>query len=101
MHESSLARQILAVVLDRAAREGADVVRGVRGWIAESEALSQESVAFHFAALAAGSIAEGARLDLDVRRVEARCNGCQAKYPPDHHFLLCPACGSTDGELLG
>jgi hydrogenase nickel incorporation protein HypA/HybF len=22
-------------------------------------------------------------------------------YRRDHHVVLCPACGSTDGELLG
>jgi hydrogenase nickel incorporation protein HypA/HybF len=101
VHESSLARQILSAVLDRARRERAVAVRCVRGWIAETEALSAESVAFHFAALAAGTIAAGARLELDVRHVEARCMGCSVTYRPEHHMLVCPACASTDAELLG
>jgi hydrogenase nickel incorporation protein HypA/HybF len=103
MHESSFARQILAIVLDRARCDGERVVavRSVSAWIAETEALSAESVAFHFAALAAGTIASGARLDLAVRRIDARCRACATTYQPDHHMLLCPACGSTDGELLG
>lgn len=101
MHESSLARQILSVVLARAEHERAIAVRSVRGWIAETEALSVESVALHFAAHAAGTVAAGARLELDVRRVDARCRGCMATYRPEHHLVLCPACGSTDGELLG
>jgi hydrogenase nickel incorporation protein HypA/HybF len=101
VHESSLARQILAAVLARAGRERAIAVRSVRGWIAETEALSAESVGFHFAALAAGTVAAGARLELDVRRVDAWCRACRATYRPDHHLVLCPACGSTDGELLG
>jgi hydrogenase nickel incorporation protein HypA/HybF len=101
MHESSLARQILSLVLDRAGREQAVAVRSVRGWVAETEALSAESMAFHFAALATGTIAEGARLELDVRRLEARCKACASTYRPDHHVVLCPACGSADGELLG
>jgi hydrogenase nickel incorporation protein HypA/HybF len=101
MHESSLARHILSLVLDRARRERAVAVRGVTGWIAETEALSAESVAFHFAALAAGTIAAGAHVELDVRRVEARCRSCGVIYRPDHHVVLCPACGSGDAELLG
>ena len=101
MHESSLARQILSAVLARTAREGAIAVRSVRGWIAETEALSAESVVLHFGALAAGTAAEGARLELDVRRVDARCRACTTTYRPDHHLVMCPACGSTDGELLG
>jgi hydrogenase nickel incorporation protein HypA/HybF len=101
MHESSLAKQILRTVLARGARENAARVRTVRGWIAETERLSVESIAFHFDSLAKGTIAEGAKLEIDVRHVEARCAACGAVYRPDHHVLVCPRCGSTDGELLG
>ena len=101
MHESSLAKQVLAAVLARAAKERAVRVRIVRGWLAETEALSPESIGFHFAALAVGTIAEGAELALDLRHVEARCVACEAIYRPEHHVLLCPSCGSMDGELLG
>lgn len=101
MHESSLARQILDVVLDRAESASARKVRAVRGWIAETEALSPQSLAFHFSAHALGTAAEGARLELRLIHVEARCRTCRTKYAPDHHLLVCPACGSTDGEQLG
>lgn len=101
MHEASLAKQILAVVLERATAAGATRVRVVRGWVRESEALSADSLAAHFAARAAATIARDARLELAVERVEARCGACRRVYLPDHHVLLCPACGSGDGELLG
>ena len=101
MHESSLARNVLSAVLHRAAREGATRVRVVRGWIAETEALSPECVQLHFSWLARGTLAEGAELRLDLRRVSARCTACATVYEPDHHVLLCPACSSADGELLG
>lgn len=101
MHESGLARTILNVVLERLHAEGGGHVRTVRGWIAESEALRPESLAFHFAAHAAGTAAAGAQLDLRLDRVPARCRQCDTRYEPDHHLLLCPACGSPDGELLG
>ena len=98
MHEGSLARRLLEIVL---ATAGSARVSAVRGWIAETEALSRESLAFQFAAHARGTTAEGARLELRLVHVEARCRGCGHGYAPDHHVLLCPACGGTDGELLG
>lgn len=101
MHEAALARQLLTVVLRRAAEAGAAHVRSARGWIAETETLSAESLAFHFTAHARGTPAEGARLELRLLHVEARCRSCGDTYPPEHHVLLCPACGSADGELLG
>jgi hydrogenase nickel incorporation protein HypA/HybF len=101
VHEASLAKQILAVVLARATAAGATRVRVVRGWVRESEALSGESLAAHFAAQAGGTVAEGARLDLAVERLAARCGTCGDAYLPEQHVLLCPACGSGQAELLG
>ena len=101
MHESTLARQILAAVLERARAASARRVRAVRGWIAETEALSPQSLDFHFSAHARGTPAEGARLDLRLIHIEALCLHCGRKYAPEHHLLLCPACGSTDGDELG
>jgi hydrogenase nickel incorporation protein HypA/HybF len=100
MHESSLAQRILEVVLERAAVERARRIRVVRGWVAETEALAPESLAFHFAVRARGTIAEGARLELRLLHVEARCLACGGTYAPEHHLLLCPSCGSTEGEVL-
>lgn len=101
MHESSLAKAILREVLKRADDGGAERVVAVRGWVAETEALSRESLVASFEALARGTKAEGAHLELTVTHVEARCADCGAEYRPEHHVLLCPACGGTDGELLG
>ena len=101
MHESTLARQILDAVLERASSAAAQRVRAVRGWIAETEALSPQSLDFHFSAHARGTPAEGARLELRLIHIEARCRACGTNYAPEHHLLLCPSCGSTDGEELG
>ncbi len=98
MHESALARNLLAAVL---ARAGGARVLAVRGWVAETELLSRESLEMHFFAHARGTMAEDARLDLEVLRVEARCRACGVTFTPEHHVVLCPACGSPDAELLG
>jgi hydrogenase nickel incorporation protein HypA/HybF len=97
VHESSLARNVLDLVLARA--EGARVV-AVRGRVCETERLSVASVGFHFAALARETVAEGARLELAVLHARARCRVCGVEYLPEHHVLMCPACGDLDGEAL-
>ena len=102
MHESALARQILRIALERLEAEpGATRIRRIRGWIAETEALSADSLAVHFEGLARGTAAEGAALDLRLTHVRARCDACGAVYAPDHHVLLCPDCGSPEATLQG
>jgi hydrogenase nickel incorporation protein HypA/HybF len=101
MHETSLARHILDVVLARTAAEGAHRVRRIQGWVAETETLSPDSLRFHFTAHARGTPAEHAALDLRLVHVQARCRACAHLYAPEHHVLLCPSCGSTDADVLG
>ena len=101
MHESSLARQILREVLRTAEEAQSPKVKAVHGWVAETEALTPESLEFHFHAHAKGTIAEDATLHLRCTHVKARCQSCGHLYPPEHHVLLCPACDSTDAVLLG
>lgn len=101
MHESSLAKQILEKVLESARAAQATRVHAVHGWVAETEALSPKSLDFHFAAHARGTLADGAKLELRLVHIEARCAACGSTYAPEHHLLLCPSCGSTEGEELG
>ncbi len=98
MHESSLAKKLLDAALERV-RDGKIIA--VRGWIADIEALSPESLVLHFAAHARNTRAEAARLDVRIEQIAARCKQCGERYAPDHHVTLCPRCGSTDAELLG
>ena len=101
MHETSLARQLLAAVLARAKAEGAQRVKRVQGRLAESESLSRDSLAWHFAAHARGTAAEGACLELDLVHVAARCPACGVSFAPEHHLLVCPSCGAADAKLEG
>jgi hydrogenase nickel incorporation protein HypA/HybF len=101
MHEAQIARTLLREVIARASRERARRVLSVRCRIAESEAISRESIALSFCAMAAGTVADGARLELSIVHIEARCRRCHGAYRPEHHVILCPRCGSTEGDLLG
>lgn len=98
MHEASLARRLLRAALERVP-DGRIVA--VRGWIADAEALSAASLAFHFSAHARGTRAEGARVDLAVERPIAQCTACGHTYPHGHHVTLCPRCGSAEAEVRG
>jgi hydrogenase nickel incorporation protein HypA/HybF len=98
MHETSLAKRILEVVLDSSG--GARVVR-VHGEISEDEALSSAALELHFRAHARGTAAEAAELRFALRHVSARCVACGDVHLPEHHARLCPRCGSHDVVLLG
>jgi len=101
MHESSLARQILALALEAVQHEPAPRIRAVHGFVAETEALNAAALELHFSAHARNTRAEGARLALRVTHVQARCRECAHEYRPEHHVTLCPRCGAVEAEILG
>ena len=101
MHEASVAKQLLSVVLEHAGQTDARRITKVSGWVAETEALMPDALQFHFSAHAKDTLAARAVLDLELVHVSAHCNECGFEYKPEHHVTLCPECGSSDGTLLG
>ncbi len=100
MHEASLSRALLEAVLARATAAGATRVTQVSAFVAETETLNPESLELHFAALAQGTLAATAKLDLEVIHVRARCARCGDVYLPEAHVLMCPRCDGIEAELL-
>lgn len=58
-----------------------------------------DSMQFCFELAAEGTVANGARLDLDVQPGTARCRSCGDEFVLPDLILLCP-CGSADVEVL-
>jgi len=66
MHEASLIANLMRRVDDVAKAEGAQRVIGVSVWIGALSHMSAEHFAEHFEQAAAGTIAEGAKLEVTV-----------------------------------
>jgi len=90
MHELGIARNIVAIV-DEAAKG-----RRVACVTLEIGALSgvmSEAIAFCFDAVAAGTAAEGATLEIVEIEGRARCQACGVEFATETLFSAC-ACGS-------
>jgi len=66
MHEASLMRGLMRKIEAVATAEGAVAVVGVKVWLGALSHLSKAHFAEHFAQAAAGTLAEGAALDVAV-----------------------------------
>jgi hydrogenase nickel incorporation protein HypA/HybF len=74
-------------------------VHSVKLEIGELCALVPDAIQFCFELATEGTVADGARLDLDVRPGTARCRSCTNEFALHDLILLCP-CGSADVEVL-
>lgn len=100
MHEMAIAQGILDITLDTAARSGAEKVTCIRLSIGQMTQVEPEALKFCFSAVAAGTIAVGAELEITVVPLVGRCRDCGGELPIENFRFLCSACGSAALELI-
>ena len=100
MHELSLARTLVELVADHAAREGAQRVRQVGVRLGELSAF-RRALCFCFDAVVRGTVCEGAELVIDEVPLRLHCRHCGATGRPRarYHFR-CFACGMPASEVV-
>ena len=103
MHEMSLVESILEIVEDEAARAGATRVRAVRLAIGDLATVEPDALRFCFEAVAAGTSADGAGLDIVLVPGRGWCIDCAETVPLAERFGACPLCGNhrvqmTEGD---
>ena len=95
MHELSIAQSVVDAVCEKAAGRA---IRSVRMRVGALTAVVPEAMHFCFDLAVEGTVAEGARLDIEHRAGAARCRSCGAEVELADLILLCP-CGSADLEV--
>lgn len=96
MHEMAITQSVVDAVCERA---GDRSVRSIHLQIGRLCAVVPDAMQFCFELVTEGTVAEGARLDIEVPPGQAHCRGCDTDFPLQDLILLCP-CGSADVEVL-
>lgn len=100
MHETAVVEGLMSILLAQAAEHGIGHIDVVRLKIGRLRGLDSRLIRSGFEMFAEGTIAEGARLDIDEVAVEARCHACGAIWAVQHYRFECPACGGNNAEVL-
>lgn len=105
MHEMALAESALQIVEQAALREGLRRVRVVWLEIGQLSSVEPEAMRCCFEAVAQGSVAAGARLEILATPGAARCLDCFERVALPELGAACPRCGGyqlqvTDGAQM-
>lgn len=105
MHEMSLMESVMEIVEDEARKAGAKSVKAVKLAIGELSHVEPEAMAFCFEAVVRGSIADGAKLEIERVPGQGWCLDCSETVALSERFGACPKCGNhrvqmTAGEDL-
>ena len=101
MHEMSLAEGVLQVIEDAAQAQGFQRVSAVWLEIGQLSGVEPEAMRFCFDAVIAGSLAEGARLEIVNTPGTGWCMVCAKTFPLAEVFGACPACGGHQMQVNG
>jgi hydrogenase nickel incorporation protein HypA/HybF len=101
MHEMALAGGVLQVIEQAAREQRFARVRTVWLEVGRLAAVEPEAMRFCFDAVVRGSVAEGARLELQVAAAEGWCLRCERAFAPEARFDPCPHCGGYEVRVEG
>jgi len=99
MHEFSIVTHLLGAVETQAQQSEAKQVLAINLVVGERSGLVDESLCFYFEMLAAGTVAEGARLNIRRHSMRFDCQSCGTEYSPPPGDFHCPRCGEV-GQVV-
>lgn len=95
MHEMSIAEGIVDIALDTAKENHGQKVKSIQVQIGRLSGVEPDALHFCFDAVTKGTIAEGARLDIEVVPIKGQCLECNHEFSVENYLFRCPQCEST------
>ncbi len=100
MHEMSIAQSVLDIILQESQTHKVNRVLSVALRVGELSAVETESLKFCFELITKGTLAEGARLEIERVQVTCRCQDCGSDFSVEELVFSCPACQGPRVEML-
>jgi hydrogenase nickel incorporation protein HypA/HybF len=95
MHEVSLIESVVALVEDERRKQDFSRVNMIRLRVGALGHAEPDALRFCFDAVTRGTIADGARLEIEMVPGAGECFGCHRVVRLDDRFAACPLCGNT------
>lgn len=101
MHEMALTESLVEMIEEEGRKQGFARVARVRLEIGALGHVEPEAMWFCFPAVARGTIAEGATLDIVVTPGQGWCFDCEKTTPMSERFGACAHCGGRHVQMNG
>jgi hydrogenase nickel incorporation protein HypA/HybF len=101
MHEMSICMSVVEALKEQAKVHSYTRVKSVLLEIGPLAGVEAESLLFCFDAVAQGTLADGAKLEIVHTPLVAWCMTCAKNVTPEHRFDGCPECGGYQLQITG
>jgi hydrogenase nickel incorporation protein HypA/HybF len=101
VHELSIVASLFEILEVKAREQNAVRITAVKLRVGRLSGVVPELLESAFDACKKGTLAEGARLEIEVAPFDFRCRSCGGKSFHEEPAVVCAGCGSKDVELVG
>mgnify|MGYP005848160155 CR=1 FL=1 len=99
MHEVSLMQNTIEIALEHAHQQGAQKIQRLKMRVGEMSGVVPEALEFAFDVCTQGTIAQGARLEIESVAVVCYCPNCEQEFQPEDVFYECPHCHQLSNHI--
>jgi hydrogenase nickel incorporation protein HypA/HybF len=100
MHESAVAAQLLRKIEWSARAEGMSRVTAIRVRVGAFAGVDPARLRSAFRLLTLGTMAEGARIQIEPVPIEAECTACGFQFRIESFRFACPACACGESRVV-
>jgi hydrogenase nickel incorporation protein HypA/HybF len=100
VHELAVTQSILDIALENARKADAKQITGINLQVGQLASLVDDSIQFYWDILSEGTIAIGAKLNIERIPIEMRCFDCGHIFYPRPDTFDCPECKSIRVQVV-
>ncbi len=99
MHEVSVMQSAMEIAFDYAKAQNAQQIHRVNMRVGALAGVVPDALEFAFDIVVQGTMAEGAKLEIEFVPALCQCTACGSEFEPKDFFYECPNCKSLAVEL--
>ena len=100
MHEMSIAVELMRQLEALAEEHGLERIDSLSVKAGAFQQVVPDALVTAFEAVAQGTVAAGAAMDLSVEPMVGECRACACRFEPSMDDFLCPRCGQADVKFV-
>ncbi len=100
MHEMSIAVELVRQLESLAGANGIQRVESLAVQAGAMRGIVPEALDIAFASAGEGTVAEGAKLELEIVPAVAKCRLCGCQFEPSVDSYLCAGCNQADVDII-
>lgn len=100
MHEVTIAQGLIKMLEEETQKHGASRIKEVNVKVGALSNCVPDALLFAFETSTVGTVAEGAKLNIEHIPARGRCERCDLEFEVESAIFMCPECNQIASEII-